>query len=26
VCFIRQDVAVEYDDIEQYLPYKIASW
>jgi len=25
VCFIRQDVAVEYDDIEQYLPYKIAS-
>ena len=25
VCFIRQDVAVEYDDVEQYLPYKIAS-
>jgi hypothetical protein len=25
VCFIRPDVAVEYDDMEQYLPYKIAS-
>ena len=25
VCFIRQDVAVEYDDLEQYLPYKVAS-
>ena len=25
VCYIRQDVAVEYDDVEQYLPYKIAS-
>lgn len=25
VCFIRQDVAVEYDDMEQYLPYKTAS-
>jgi hypothetical protein len=25
VCFIRPDVAVEYDDMEQYLPYKVAS-
>ena len=25
VCFIRPDVPVEYDDMEQYLPYKIAS-
>lgn len=25
VCFIRPDVAVEYDDMEQYLPYKTAS-
>ena len=25
VCYIRQDVPVEYDDVEQYLPYKIAS-
>ena len=25
VCFIQPDVAVEYDDLEQYLPYKIAS-
>lgn len=22
VCYIRQDVAVEYDDVEQYLPFK----
>ena len=22
VCFIQPDVAVEYSDIEQYLPYK----
>ncbi len=25
VCFIRPDVPVEYDDMEQYLPYKVAS-
>jgi len=25
VCFIRPDVAVEYDDMEQYLPYKVVS-
>ena len=25
LCFIRQDVAVEYDDMEQYLPYKIVT-
>ena len=25
VCYVRQDVAVEYDDLEQYLPYKVAS-
>ena len=25
VCFIRPDVAIEYDDMEQYLPYKVAS-
>jgi len=25
VCYIRQDVPVEYDDLEQYLPYKVAS-
>ena len=25
VCFIRPDVAVEYDDMEQYLPYKVIS-
>jgi len=25
VCYVRQDVPVEYDDVEQYLPYKIAS-
>jgi len=25
VCFIRPDVAVEYDDMEQYLPYRTVS-
>lgn len=25
VCFIQPDVAVDYNDLEQYLPYKIAS-
>ena len=25
VCFVRQDVPVDYDELEQYLPYKIAS-
>jgi hypothetical protein len=25
VCFVQPDVPVEYDDLEQYLPYKIAS-
>jgi hypothetical protein len=25
VCYIRPDVAVEYDDMEQYLPYKVIS-
>ena len=25
LCYIQPDVAMEYDDIEQYIPYKIAS-
>jgi len=25
VCFIQPDVPVDYNDLEQYLPYKIAS-
>ena len=25
VCFVRQDIPVDYDELEQYLPYKIAS-
>jgi hypothetical protein len=25
LCYIQPDVAMEYDDIEQYIPYKVAS-
>lgn len=25
LCYIQPDVAMDYDDIEQYLPYKVAS-